>query len=180
MDNIEAILKKRAVEAARKVASTGGEKGREMIVFNLGDERYAIDAESLGEVYPYAQPTPIPHLPPYIQGIVHVRGRFVSIVDLGRFLGIEASGSRTSGAILLIGKGEMEFGVAVDEVLEQSRFPESSIRPVPPGFSLPRPDLIVGVSEEGIIVLSAQKVLGDPAMRIYQDVATSYKGSIYV
>lgn len=146
----------------------------EVISFKLGNELYCIEAEAISEVCPYSQPTPLPHVPWYILGILHMRGRFVSIVNLKNFLGIE--NGDLSRTILFLSDGEMEFGVSVDEVVEEFRVAEQSIRTIPSGFNLPRSDLIDGVSEEGLIVLNGKKFLADPSMRVHQEVITTYKG----
>lgn len=176
MDNTAAILRTRAEQAAKKIVSDEGEKKINVVTFRVGDDVYALEADSISEVYPFAEPLPIPYTPPYIQGIIHLRGRFVSIVNLKLFFGIETQNDDLPRSILLLSDEGMEFALAVDEVLEETKLSPQALRIIPSDFNLPRPELIVGVSDEGIIVLSGKKLLGDSAMRVYQEVTTSYKG----
>jgi purine-binding chemotaxis protein CheW len=174
VNNTNAILRERALKAAKRVESTENEHVREVVSFRLGNELYCIEAEAISEVCPFSQPTPLPHVPWYILGIVHMRGRFVSIVNLKSFLGI--GNDDLSRTVLLLSDGEMEFGVSVDEVVDELRISEKSIRMIPSGFNLPRSDFILGVNEAGLIVLSGKKLLSDPDMRVHQEVVTTYKG----
>lgn len=176
MNNTEAILRQRAIKAAKKMDVSEGEEGMDVIYFRIGNEEYAIEAEAVSEVRTFMELTPVPYAPSYIQGIFHMRGRFVSVVNLKRFFGMETQSGDVSRTILLLSNGEMEFGVAVDAVLEHSKLSKKTLQAIPSDLDLPRPDLIVGVSEEGVIVLNGKKFLGDSAMRVHQEVTTSYKG----
>ncbi|MDD5717791.1 MAG: chemotaxis protein CheW [Sulfuricurvum sp.] len=180
MNNTEAVLKARAIEAANIIERFEQTNGINVVVFMLGKDLYAIEAEVIQDVHTYSKPTTLPHLPPYLEGILHIRGRFVSIVNLKRFLGVEATRDEPARTILLLNDGVMECGVSVDEVIEQSALDQDKIRPLPSGFNLPKPDLIRGITEGGMSVLSGKNLLADPDMTIYQEVVTSYKGRFHV
>ena len=175
MNNTELILRQRAITAARKIESTECEDGVDVITFRIGNESYAIESEVVNEVHSLMKLTPVPYTPSYIQGIFYMRGKFISVVDLKHFLGMEIQSDEVFSSILLLSDGEMEFGVAVNEVQEQTKLSKKTLQ-LPCGFDLPRSDLMIGVSEEGLILLNGKKLLSDSAMRIHQEVVTLYKG----
>jgi purine-binding chemotaxis protein CheW len=77
-------------------------------------ERFAVQ---LSQVRTVVMPRPlsrIPRAPPPVLGIMNLRGRVVSVVDLARLLGQAASAPH--GKILLIDRGRTELGLAVGEV----------------------------------------------------------------
>jgi len=176
LNNTEVILRQRAIKAAKKMDVSEKAEGMDVIYFRIGNEKYAIEAESVSEVHTFMELTPIPYAPSYIHGIFHMRGRFVSVINLKCFFGMETQSGDVPRTILLLDNGEMEFGVAVDAVLEHSKLSKKTLQAIPSDLNLPRPDLIVGVSEEGVIVLNGKKFLGDSSMVVHQEVATSNKG----
>lgn len=177
MDKEEIILRKRAIEAAKTVQISEDEESLDLVYFTIGNEKYAIEAYIVSGVHMYATPTPVPHTPSYIEGILYMRGRFVSVLNLKSFLGMHAQNSEMTHSLLLLGNETMEFAVAVDEILEETKLSKKVIQSIPPGFDLDRKELIAGVTEEGIIVLDGKKFFSHPTMSIQQEVTTILKRS---
>ncbi|MEO0599177.1 MAG: chemotaxis protein CheW, partial [Chloroflexota bacterium] len=59
------------------------------LVFQLGNERYAMTVDVITSVHPQLAITRVPGLPRYYRGVVNLRGQIVSVLDLGRFLDIQ-------------------------------------------------------------------------------------------
>lgn len=175
MKNTELILRQRAIAAAKKIESAECLDGVDVITFRIGNENYAIESEVVKEVHSLMKLTPVPYTPEYILGIFYMRGKFISVVDLKHFLGMETQSDEVFGSILLLSDAEMEFGMVVNEIQEQTKLSKKTLQ-LPCGFDLPRSDLMVGVTEEGVILLNGRKLLSDSAMRIHQEVVTLYKG----
>ena len=176
MDKTKEILRQRAVLAAKKAEEERSLEGMELIRFRVKKEVYALEASLVSEVHAYITPTSVPYMPPYIEGIVNIRGRFVSVVDLGRFLELEQGEEEGARFLMFLADESIEFGVAVDEILEEIRLPRGIIRPIPQGFVPARKELIAGVTEDGTVILDGGKLMADPAMTVYQEIATTFKG----
>lgn len=170
MNKSDTILRARAIAAAKVEASNILEDGINLLHFRIGKEKYAIESEVVSEVYPSVSLTPVPYTPSYIQGIFHIRGRFVSVVNLNDFFGIEKMSEDQTGFIVLLGHGEMEFGVVVDDVMDQSELSRKQLQMIPSDFDFPRADLVLGMSEEGVIVFDGKKLMADSAMKIQTEV----------
>ena len=92
-DETKAILKARAKALAREQEPDQCEQDRlEVIEFVLADEKYAVESSFVREVYPFREFTPIPGAPPFVLGIINVRGHIVSVVDLKKFFGLPEKG----------------------------------------------------------------------------------------
>mgnify|MGYP000486177474 FL=1 len=50
-------------------------------MFNLGNERYAVDILCVEEIRSWEQPTKIPNSPEYVKGVINIRGLIVPIID---------------------------------------------------------------------------------------------------
>lgn len=169
MNDVKEILRQRAAEAAKVLEDSTVKEGIDIIKFTLGDESYAIETLFVNEVHEYVEPTEVPNTPSYIEGIVYLRGRFVSVVELKRFLGVEENRSKQSRSLLLLADDSIEFALAVDDVFEETRLSRDRVQAVAPGFSLKKEELITGVCEDGLIFLDAKKILADEDMLIYDD-----------
>lgn len=174
MDKREKILRERALEAAKKVDVIETEECIEVVYFKIGNEEYAIETTIVSEVNRYTIITPVPHTPSYINGIFYLRGRFVSIIDLKNFLGIQGESLVKNPSILLLSDSKIEVGIVVDEVLEETTLLKKSIQTIPIGLDLDRKEIISGVTEEGIILIDGKKFLGNPGMVVHQEVTNSF------
>jgi twitching motility protein PilI len=67
----------------------------------------------------------------WLNGIAHVRGRLVSVVDLCRFLSGESGPVRRSTRMLLVERGDLVTGLVVDEVLGLKQLLDD-LAPMPP------------------------------------------------
>ena len=57
-------------------------KDQEFLTFTLGDENYALDILTVKEIRGYESVTKIANAPPFIKGVINLRGDIVPIVDL--------------------------------------------------------------------------------------------------
>ena len=62
--------------------------GAQFVVCGLAGQEYAIPAESVREVFRFAAVMPLPDSPPWVLGVIDVRGRVVPVVDGRRRLGL--------------------------------------------------------------------------------------------
>jgi purine-binding chemotaxis protein CheW len=73
-----------AVADASAAASTrqGRSAPRECLIFRLGAEEYGIDILRVQEIRSYEQPTRIAGAPPFVKGVINLRGVIVPVIDL--------------------------------------------------------------------------------------------------
>ena len=60
---------------------------RQVIVFEIGEHRLAIDIMAVREIRPWSASTPLPGVPAYVRGVVNLRGVVLTVCDLGERLG---------------------------------------------------------------------------------------------
>lgn len=107
----EALLKERAARLARSPVQHAPRAA--FLTLRIGGERYALGLERIGGIEDCAALTPIPGSPPVLAGMFCRRGEILTVVDLGRLLGIE-SGRRAGGTVVLLRLGGQTTGVLVD------------------------------------------------------------------
>ena len=107
------------------------EEGEQFLVFRTADEEFALPIGVVEEVARVPEKlTRLPDAPPFVEGVMNVRGTVVPIIDQSRRFG----GSPTSGErprILIVALGDIRAGFIVDAVTEILRIPAGSLQPVP-------------------------------------------------
>lgn len=135
------------------------------ITFKLGDELFAIDVAHVREVLDLSEITRVPTAPPYMRGVVNVRGSAVPVVDLRHRFGLAPAADTFNTRIIVLelpldGEVVVVGGLAdsVHEVLELER---SQIREPPRLAMRWRADMIEGLGKKGdqfLIVLDIERV----------------------
>lgn len=159
------VLRARAVALAqaREHDDAGGDK-LELLEFSLGAERYAIDSSAVKEVYALKEITPVPGTPAFVLGVVAVRGRIVSVVDLGRLFDSPARDVALFTKALVLKSARMEFAVLADDVAGMCLVPVDDLQASPPTLTGMRKKYLRGVTSDRVAVLDAQMLLSDDAL----------------
>jgi len=140
------------------------------ITFKLGDELFAIDVARVREVLDLTEITRVPTAPPYMRGVVNVRGSAIPVVDLRHRFGLPPTDDTVNTRIVVLeleldGEVTVVGGIAdsVHEVLELER---SQLREPPRIAMRWRADMIEGLGKKGeqfIIVLDIARVFATDA-----------------
>jgi purine-binding chemotaxis protein CheW len=138
----------------------------EVLNFSLSDERYAIGSEHVAQVLPLNQYTPLPNTPAYVLGIVNVRGRIVSVLDLRVLFELPNGGLCDRSYLLILQNPEMEFGLLIDRVIGVAQISRDSLQKGPANLSGVRADYLLGVTQEQCTVLDGARLLGDHNLRV--------------
>jgi purine-binding chemotaxis protein CheW len=135
MDMIAEASHIAAHEAARAnfAATPGGAKaqGGEFLTFRLGAEEYGIDILRVQEIRSYEQPTRIANAPPFIKGVVNLRGVIVPIIDLRLKLGCESAEYNTFTVVVVLNVRGRVVGAVVDSVSDVLQLDKDEIKPAP-------------------------------------------------
>lgn len=109
----------------------------QLLTFILNGEEYGVDILCVQEIRGWSTPMPIPNTPPYIKGVINIRGDVVPIADLRERLGLpkQEYGPTTVVVVLRVeaSTGERVMGVVVDAMSDVTNVPANSIKP-PPTF----------------------------------------------
>jgi len=113
--------------AARRAADLG--KRVEYVSFALAGEAYAVPIARITEILKPLPITPVPRAPRFVVGVMTVRGRLVTVIDLRKRLRVRESPMDTKTRILITDTGEERVGLLVDEVMQVHRLADSEIEP---------------------------------------------------
>lgn len=99
----------------------------EFLAFGLSGERFALPLGSVREILKLALITEVPRARAHVVGILSVRGRITTVIDLRKRLRMSAAPNTKQSRILLVEGGDEVVGLLVDEVFQVYRLHEEEI-----------------------------------------------------
>jgi len=133
----------------------------QLIVFNLGEEEFAVEIGEVKEIINAEAITPIPDSPEFIKGIINVRGNIIAVIDLKARFFLHPKKEDEDKHIIIT---KNDYGIMVNEVTEISRLPETAINEAPELVTKIHEEYIKGVitlDNRLIILLDFAKVLSE-------------------
>ena len=167
------MLRSRARALAQEATSSATTVAAlEVIEFGLAHERYAIEAAYVREVQPLEDLTPLPGTPPFVAGIVNVRGRILPVIDIKKFFDLPDAGITDVHKILLVHTDEMELGILADTVVGVKSIPMDTMQSSLPTLTGLREEYLKGVTAERLVILDVARILHDPGIIVHEEVQT--------
>jgi purine-binding chemotaxis protein CheW len=152
----------------------------DVVEFELGGERYALDIQLAREIVEMIPITPIPRAPPYISGVINLRGEITNIMNLNTLLGLPNQEIRDNQKIIVLvpeAAGGSNVGIIVDDVSSVTQVSESDVEHMGEGFASEFSGFVKGIikvkgeesekkdkTKKGLVIwIDMQKVLKDLA-----------------
>jgi len=142
----------------------------EVLEFRLAQERYALEIGYMREVYPLKDLTPLPCTPPFVLGIVNVRGRILPVLDLKKFFDLPEQGLTDLHRVILVHGHGLELGVLADAVVGVQSIPADDVQQSLPTLTGIRSDYLKGVTAGRLVVLDVGRILADPRIIVHEEV----------
>jgi purine-binding chemotaxis protein CheW len=133
----------------------------QLVVFQLGNEEYAVSIAQVKEIIRYGGATKLPDTPEHLEGIINLRGKVIPVVDLAKRFGIKRDKLEGIQAVIVEASGR-EIGVVVDEVKEVLRIDGAAIENVQAATTRSGEFLrgVGKVEERLLIILDLDKLFG--------------------
>lgn len=145
---------------AEKIMDEDTQKDK-YLTFTLGEELYGIDIRAVIEIIGIMPITKVPEVPPYVQGIINLRGKIIPVVDMRLRFGQEYRPYSDRTCVIIISVNDVLIGLIIDGVSEVLTIPENSIVP-PPELKSVRNRYVKNIgklSEEKVVLLLDWKKL---------------------
>ena|SRR6185369_2850006 len=167
----KAVLKARARSLA-KVRHSDDQEGEriDILEFLLSGETYAIETSFIAETFPLIDFTPLFCTPPFVMGIINVRGRIVSIVDMRRFFDLPVVGLSNLNRVIVVRDGKMEFGILADSIIGVRSLPLQDLQASLPTLTGIREEFLTGVTADRLVLLDMGKILADRRLIVHEEV----------
>ncbi len=109
------------------------EEARRYVMFRACEEWFGLPIEAVQEIHPLARVIRVPNAPAEVIGIQNLRGRILTLFNLGACLGMPAGRfPNTHGIVLDLGDPDLFIGLAVERVGQVQAIPDSAVEAPPP------------------------------------------------
>lgn len=103
----------------------------ELLSFRVGGQDYSVDIMSVREIRGSAKATSLPHAPPFVKGVINLRGTVLPILDLSARLGLEMGQDAERNVIIVVDLGGRTAGLMVDAVSDILAIPVEDMQAPP-------------------------------------------------
>jgi purine-binding chemotaxis protein CheW len=104
---------------------------RELVTFRAAGQDFCVNIMSVREIRGWTPTTVLPHAPPYVCGVINLRGSVVPIIDLANRLGLGAIEPTVRHVIIIALLGDKTVGLLVEAVSDILSVPNDAIQPTP-------------------------------------------------
>jgi purine-binding chemotaxis protein CheW len=136
-----------------------------IVGFRVGRETYGVPITALHEIVRVPEITAVPDAPDYMEGVINLRGKIVSVLDLRKRLGEpEVAPSKRNRILVLEHNGRLS-GLIVDSASEVLKIPASDVEPAPTEFLEGGLNCVTGLGKHQgrlIVLLDMAKLLQAP------------------
>jgi len=117
----------------------------QLVSFKVGDAEFGVDILRVQEINKMMELTIVPNTPPFVVGVVNLRGRIIPILNLRSRLGLPVKEYDLNTRIIVVEMDDRTIGFIVDEVKEVLRIPKS--------ITEPPPDIVSGIDSDYITAI---------------------------
>ena len=146
----------------------------EYLAFTLGQEEYGIDIQKVSEIRSYDKPTRIANAPPFVKGVVNLRGIIVPIVDMRIKFGLGTPSYDQFTVVIILNIGERVVGMVVDRVSDVTTLLPEQIKPAPDMGHALNTDYVIGLGtleQRMLILVDIDQLMSSPEMRLIERLA---------
>jgi purine-binding chemotaxis protein CheW len=133
-----------------------------IVGFQVGRETYGVPITSLHEIVRVPEITAVPDAPDYLEGVINLRGKIVSVMDLRkRFREKDVSLTRHNRILVVEHAGRLA-GLIVDSASEVLKIPGDAVEPPPVVFQEGGLNCVTGLGKVGgrlVVLLDMNKLL---------------------
>jgi purine-binding chemotaxis protein CheW len=102
-----------------------------IVGFRVGQETFGVPITCVHEIVRVPEVTNVPDSPTYVEGVINLRGKIVSVVDLRKRFGAQPSPHDKKNRVIVVESEGRLVGLIVDAASEVMKIPHSEIEPPP-------------------------------------------------
>jgi len=143
-------------------AAVGVARELHIVGFQVGRETYGVSITSLHEIVRVPEITAVPDAPDYVEGVINLRGKIVSVIDLRKRLGEKKAANGKRNRILVVEHNSRLSGLIVDSASEVLKIPAIDVEASPAALEEGGLNCVTGLAKyKGrlIVLLDMTKLL---------------------
>jgi len=143
-----------------------------IVGFQVGRETYGVPITSLHEIVRVPEITAVPDAPEYLEGVINLRGKIVSVMDLRKRFGQKQAALKRQNRILVVEHAGRLAGLIVDSASEVLKIPAEAVEPPPAAFQDGGLNCVTGLGKVAgrlVVLLDMNKLLRPVELRERND-----------
>ncbi len=177
---MEQVWARRAERLAQVPAQPDEGEQIQLVLLRLGREVYGLGAQYVFDIRPIEprSVTCVPRAPNWVAGVVNLRGRILSVIDLQRFLGLSPAESTdlstATRCLVVVETPEMELALLADEALPMETVSVSRIQDATGTVRGIRPEYLRGIADrsngDSMAILNLPALLADKQLIVHEEI----------
>ena len=139
-----------------------------IVGFQVGRETYGVPITSLHEIVRVPDITAVPDAPDYLEGVINLRGKIVSVMDLRKRFGEKQAIVKKHNRILVVEHSGRLAGLIVDSASEVLKIPADAVEAPPAVFQEGGLNCVTGLGKVGgrlVVLLDMSKLLSPASLQ---------------
>ncbi len=135
----------------------------QLVSFQVGAEEFGLDILKVQEIIRIQELTRVPNLPPFVEGVINLRGKVIPVIGLRHCFGLERRETDKQTRIVVVDVGGTVLGFIVDSVSEVLRVPAETVEP-PPRLGKVEREYISGVGKRNdrlLLLLNLEQLMSN-------------------
>ncbi|HEY0674494.1 MAG TPA: chemotaxis protein CheW [Longimicrobiales bacterium] len=140
-------------------------KGESFILFELAGATYALRSENIQQLEMIGAVTPVPNAPPYVDGVVSVRGQVIPALNLRARFGFARKAPDMRSRLVVVRAEGRAIGLVVDSAREFASISADMIQPPPAGVAGLSGNYLQGTAQLGerlVLLLDVAQLIEAP------------------
>jgi purine-binding chemotaxis protein CheW len=160
----------RSLAAGDRAEATSPHLLIEVVEFVLGTEHYGIESCQIREIHPLSEFTPLPCTPPFVLGLVNVRGQIISIINIKKLFDLPEKGLTDLNKVVIVHANHMEVGILADAIVGVRSIAQEELHPALPTLTGIRAEYLKGITKDPMVVLDVERILSDEKILVNEAV----------
>jgi purine-binding chemotaxis protein CheW len=139
------------------------------ILFQLNEATYAIRSREIQQLDMVRAITAVPNAPPFVEGVVSVRGEVIPVVNLRKRFGFADATANARSRMLVVRQGKRTVGLLVDSAREFASIADDDIQPPPETIADMSGRYLEGIAQVGsrlVLVLNVTELLDGKSLEL--------------
>ena len=140
-----------------------------IVGFKVGRETYGVPITSLHEIVRVPEITAVPDAPDYLEGVINLRGKIVSVMDLRKRFGDPNAKIGKQNRILVVEHAGRLAGLIVDSASEVLKISADAVEAPPAAFQEGGLNCVTGLGKVAgrlVVLLDMSKLLAPGSLQM--------------
>ncbi len=153
------------------MSAVSTETSQEFLTFTLGDEHYGLEIMKVKEIRGYEPVTKIANAPPFVKGVLNLRGDIVPILDLRLKFNVGTAVYNEFTIVIMLSVAHRIVGIVVDAVSDVIRLQPEEIKPAPEFGAVFDHQFLYGLCQVGetmVILLNIESLISSKELGLFE------------